>query len=453
MQKIKLLETSSVNVQYVTQAANRYGTPLYLYDESVIKNKCREILTMPNAFGLQVRYAMKANANMSLLELIVDYGLDLDISSVHEGRRAALAGIRYNRMMLTSQDVPLGEHQRELEKMMRAGLTYTVCSLRQLDLVAHSAARMKASLAIRIHPGFGSGESATRNTGDRYSCFGIHECDIPAALQMAQQSGVRFNQLHLHFGSGSDPHKWRVLVTRALEVTEKYFPNIEILNLGGGFKVARMPHETAADIKELGLFAEQKFKKFCTRTGRKLVLAVEPGTFIVANAGFLVTRVIDIKSTGPSGYKFLVLDGGIEANPRPLLYGSQHPFYVISQAGELRSAENELTEDSQVYDEFVVVGRCCETGDTQCIDPGGRIQPRRMATPQIDDIVVIGGVGAYCSSMAPSNYNSYSQPVEVLLRLDGTVHMVRKRQTIEQIIINEYPLWRIMSVASSAQIG
>jgi diaminopimelate decarboxylase len=175
-----------VSVQNVVQAANRYGTPLYFYDEYVIQNNCHEILAMPNAFGMQVRYAMKANANMSLLELITEYGLDYDISSLHEGRRAALAGIPCSQMMLTSQDVPMGEHRRELEKMMRAGLVYTVCSLRQLELVANSAVRMETPLAIRVHPGFGSGESATRNTGDRYSCFGIHECDIPTALRIAK---------------------------------------------------------------------------------------------------------------------------------------------------------------------------------------------------------------------------------------------------------------------------
>ncbi len=429
-----------LTTKIVAGAATQFGTPFYLYDESLIVEKCRQVLSMPNAFGLRVSYAMKANSSRALLQLITGQGLHLDVSSLNEARRARLAGIAYDRMMLTTQEVPLGRDRADLEKMLRDGMKYNVCSMRQLQLVADFAAANGMTLSMRVHPGVGSGESSTRNTGDKYSCFGVHLTDIDKALSFAKAKGLVFDRVHVHIGSGGDPIAWQQNVDRELSFVEKYFPDARIVNFGGGLKEARMSDEKPADIQALGLYAKQKMEEFHRRTGRKLIMEIEPGTYIVANSGNLITRVIDKKQTGPDGFEFLVLDGGMEANARPLLYGSRHPFYVVSREGELLSSEFDLSAFDPENDLRVVVGRCCESGDSQSLDKLGNIVPRVMADPQIGDYVVIGGAGAYCASMTPFNYNSHVQALEVLLRPNGELQLIRKAQTLEQMTANELSL-------------
>ncbi len=425
---------------HVVEAARSFGTPLYLYDESAIVDRCREILAMPHAFGLQPRYAIKANSSRAILQLVAAQGFGIDASSLNEARRAAAAAIPWARIMLTTQEVPRGAERADLEGMMRAGLRYTVCSLLQLDLVADFAARLSLPLALRVHPGAGSGESPTRNTGDKYSCFGVHLSDLPRALETGRARGLRFETVHVHIGSGGDPEAWRRNVDRELGIVEEYFPEATHVSFGGGLRVARMPDETAADPQSLGAYAKRRIEELAERTGRRLVMEVEPGTYIVANAGYVVTSVLDVKRTGPEGFEFLVCDGGMEVNARPLLYGSRHPFYVVTADGALKSSEHDLAGLDPDEDLRVVVGRCCESGDSQSLDAAGHIVPRLVAAAAPGDYLVVGGAGAYCASMSPFNYNSHLQAPEALLRGDGRLQLVRRTQSLEQITANEVGL-------------
>jgi diaminopimelate decarboxylase len=432
------LMVGSLSPTVVVEAAQRHGTPLYLYDERTIVARCRSVLAMPNAFGLHAGYAMKANGNRALLQLVAREGMGIDASSLNEVRRARMAGVPGKRIVLTTQEVPVGPDRVELEALMSEGLIYNACSLRQLHLVAEFAARTKAKLSLRVNPGVGSGETVTRNTGDNYSSFGIHMAQLGEATTWAREQGLTIEQVHVHIGSGGDPSVWQSNIDRMLAITEQYFPEARTLNLGGGFKEARMPDETAADVQSLGLYAKRRFHEFAERTGRRLVMAVEPGTFIMANSGYLVTRVVDKKWSGPEGFEFLVVDGGMECNTRPALYGSRHPFYVVSREGLLMSSEFDPTVQRQPG--RVLVGRCCESGDSQTLDAEGHVLPRPMADPDVGDYVVIGGTGAYCASMSVSNYNSYRQAPEVLVRDDGSLKLIRRPQTLEQVTANELAL-------------
>jgi diaminopimelate decarboxylase len=422
----------------VASLARQFGTPVYVYDEQTIRAKCRAVLAMPNAFGLHAGYAMKANSSRAILQIVASEGLGIDASSVNEALRAVQAGIPASRIMLTTQDVPVGEARQHLESLMTDGMMYNVCSLRQLELIADFAKAHGCKLAMRVSPGVGSGESVTRNTGDKYSSFGIHLANLEQVTAYARQRGVTISIVHSHIGSGGDPEKWRENIDRILSITERYFPDATTVNLGGGFKEARMPDETAADIQDLGRTAKERFEALAARTGRQLTLVVEPGTYIVANAGHIIATVLDKKSSGPDGFDFVVLDAGMETSTRPLLYGSRHPFYVVTAAGRLLSSEFDSTVNTE--QERVVVGRCCESGDSQTLDDHGKIAPRRIANPAPGDYVVIGGAGAYCSSMTLVGYNSYGQAPEVLVRADGSAVAIRKRQTLEQLTQNELSL-------------
>lgn len=417
-----------------SKAAQLYGTPLYVYDEALIVERCKAALAMPNAYGIHVRYAMKANSNRTLLQVIDRQGLLIDASSLNEAKRAVLAGIVPEKIFLTTQEVPAGEERADLEDLMKKGMIYNVCSMRQLELIADFAREHDMDLSMRVHPGVGSGENVTRNTGDKYSCFGVHREDLGKALALAEEKGVRFTEVHVHIGSGGDPEVWRSNIDLELSIVEEHFPDCETISFGGGLKEARMPNDTYADIEDLGNYAKEKIEAFYERTGRKLMMEIEPGTFIVANAGYAVTEVKDKKRTGSDGFNFIVTDGGMEINARPLTYGSEHPFYIITKDGKLRSSEFDL---SNIDYEGIIVGRCCESGDSQCLDSGQNIVERTMAEPEIGDLVVIGGAGAYCAAMTPFNYNSHTQAPEVLAAADGSLKLIRKPQTLEQIVENE----------------
>jgi len=214
---------------------------------------------------------------------------------------------------------------------------------------------------------------------------------------------------------------------------ERGFP-ISILNLGGGYKIRRMLEDKEADMQEIGSYVKRNFQEFREETGVSLHLEIEPGTFLVANAGAVIARIEDIKTT--PGYKFLITDSGMNEVPRPTMYAAQHPIAVIPRAPE--NDENAKT------DLYIVSGRCCESGDilTPSKKSPERLKPRRLAEAKEGDLIVIGGSGAYCSGMAFKHYNSYPEAPEVLIGLDGKPLLIRARGTLEQITQNEIEVIR-----------
>jgi diaminopimelate decarboxylase len=434
-----LFGLGTITPKDITTLARKVETPFYLYDESLIIGKCDEVREMENAFGLRPRFAMKANSNAEILRLINSRWFGIDASSLNEARRAVLAGIKPEEIMLTSQEVPRRDDRFELFDLMAQGLQYNVCSQRQLDVVASFAKDRGIPLSIRVHPGTGgTGESVTRNTANPYSCFGVHISQLDNFLRNAKRKGVVFNKVHNHIGSGGSPEKWKEGVDRLLGIVEsrlQYLPNLEAVSFGGGLKEARMPDEARADLKFLGGYSAKRVKEFAERTGKQLLVEVEPGTYVIAMSGNAVMKVLDKKTT-ERGINFVILDGGMELNSRPLLYGSRHPFAVVSRNGKLLSSDYNFCKTPR-NSLWIPVGRCCESGDSQALDEEGNVVPRRMAEPEVGDYFVVGGAGAYCSSMAPFNYNSHTQAPEVIKRIRGVFDLIRRPQTLKQIIQNE----------------
>jgi len=429
----RLNEFTSFTSRAAAKAIEEFGSPVYVYDEDSILKRSKECLAMPHAYGLTVRYAMKANPNKALLEIITQAGLHIDASSLNEVIRAHKTGIPYNKIMLTTQEAYEGQEMDTLKTMLLDGLHYNVCSLRQLYDIGDFSCENYIQPGLRLQPGIGSGESITRTVGDGYSSFGIHPDDLDEALKYAWGKWIKFKHVHIHIGSGSDPEVWQRSVDILLEAVAKRLTETESVGFGGGFKVARMPGESSADIAEMGKYAKEQITKFNKKYKRKLKMEIEPGTYIMANAGFIVTKVIDKKSTPQA--EFVLTDGGMELNSRPLMYGSRHPFYVLSGDGtQIKSSE--FSEPPGDYS-AAVVGKCCESGDCQTLDIKGHATARQMAEPEIGDILIIGGTGAYCSSMSPYNYNSHTQAPEVLHTIGGGLKLIRKKQTLEQILENE----------------
>ena len=399
------------------QARERFGTPCYVYDREALEAAAGRALAFPAPFGLTLRYAMKANPSRGILTVFRDLGLHVDASSDHEVERALRAGFPPGAIQLTSQ-MPSPRLAEHLER----GVLYNACSLHQLDALGRTAPGLDVS--VRMNPGLGSGATNRTNTGGPASSFGIWHEYLEDVKTLAKRYDLRITRLHSHIGSGTDPEVWKRCTRMTLDLAAR-LADVRVINLGGGFKVGRMPGEATVDLADVGAHVRDELLAFRDRDGRELHLEIEPGTYLVANAGVVVATCVDVVDTGRAGYLFAKLDAGMTEVTRPSLYGAQHPIDV-------------LAEGRPVAD-VVFVGPCCESGDVLTPAPGDpeALAPRRVARPQVGDLVVVGGAGAYCAAMATINYNSYPQAPEILREPDGELRLLRRRQRLEQVWENE----------------
>jgi diaminopimelate decarboxylase len=411
------LRRAAVTAEVAAEVRRRFGTPCYVYDRAALEASARAALAFPAPYGLTLRYAMKANPSRGILALFRDLGLHVDASSDHEVERALRAGFAPERIQLTSQ-MP----SRTLREHVARGVLFNACSLHQLDEFGKVAPG--AEVSVRVNPGLGTGSSKRTNTGGPASSFGIWHEAMSEVVALAKRHDLRIRRLHSHVGSGTDPEVWKRCARMTLDLVAP-LPQVETVNLGGGFKVGRMPEEPSVDMADVGGHVRREIEGFRERSGRALRLEIEPGTFLVANAGAIVASCVDVVATGAEGYLFAKLDAGMPEITRPSLYGAQHPIDVLAQGREHAAT--------------VFVGPCCESGDILTPAPGDpeALAPRWVPRPQIGDLVVIGGAGAYCAGMATINYNSYPQAPEVMLGADGSLTLLRRRQVPEQVWQNE----------------
>ena len=399
-----------------------FGTPCFVYDEATLRENAKAVLNFPHAFGLFPRYAMKAAPTAAILRIFNEEGLGIDASSIHEVERAVRAGFGTESISLSTQELA-----DDFIYWAQDGIRINLCSLHQIHKIGRWGKVRRVGL--RFNPGKGSGGNNRTNVGGPASSFGIWKDDLAEAINLCKEYKLTVERIHTHIGSGSDPEVWKTVASMTLDLARS-FPSVDTINLGGGYKVARMPDEKATDLQEVGAPVKKLFEEFASDNGRKLKLEIEPGTFLLAHACSLVTRIQDITSTGKDGYRFLKLDSGMTEILRPSLYGAQHPIHLVCEPGQDKFRE--------LMDQ-VIVGHCCESGDllTPASGDPEALAPRNLIRGEIGDFCVIEGAGAYCSSMSAKNYNSFPEAAEVLRREDGRLALIRKRQTFDQIIENE----------------
>ena len=404
----------------VRRIQREFGTPVFVYDQATLERQAEQVLAFPNAFGLTARYAMKACPTAAVIRVLTGAGLQIDASSGYEAERALRAGVPGADIQLTAQETPA-----DLHALVEQGVLFNACSIAQIR--AFGQLFPGRSLSIRINPGLGSGHSNRTNVGGPSSSFGIWHEHLAEALAAAREHELTVDRVHTHIGSGTDPEVWARVALMSLQICTR-IPDATRLSLGGGFKVARVSGEHGTDLQQVGLRVVEAFRAFAAEHGRKLHLEVEPGTFLVANAGALVATAIDVVDTGRDGYRFVKIDAGMTEVLRPSLYGAQHPIAVVAADGGARPRA-----------EYLVAGHCCESGDLLTPEPGNPegLKTRMLAQPRIGDAVVIGGAGAYCSGMAAKNYNSFPEAAEVLIDREGEARLIRKRQTLDQVLQNE----------------
>ena len=406
-----------LNRNQIREIQKNYKTPVYVYSESELLEASDAFLAFPSAFWHSVRYAMKANSNGNILKIFKNKGLKIDCSSDYEAYRALQSWFRAADIQISWQETP-----RDLVDILQKWVFFVATSLKQLEEVWKTKPGLK--IWVRINPWMWSGDFKAISTGGTNSSFGIWHEYIPQVKEIAQKYDLKVEKIHIHIGSENTPESWMGSAKIGLGFIEQ-FEDATILDMWGGFKKAIMPYEQDADLQEIWKSVANEFEDFYKKTGRKIHLEVEPGKYLVINSCAVIAEVDDIVDTGKGGYTFIRLNAGMTEMPRVPMYGVQQPIVAIN--------------DSTETQEYIVVGHCCESWDilTTKLYDQETIEPISLPKVSTWDAVVIEWTWAYNASMSMKNYNSYPEAWELLIRENGEIAEMRKRQVLSDIWKNE----------------
>lgn len=388
------------------ELASTYGTPLYVYSSAIIRQRCQ---TLAAAFpGLPVSwlYAIKANDNPHILNLIREEGFGFDTVSYEEVLLSVKTGQQPDRIFYTENNMT----DQEMLAAVQAGVILNIGSFSRLEQFARLPQTSECS--IRVNPQIGDGHHAKVDTGNRDSKFGIRLDLIPEAVAMAASHGVKITGLHIHIGSGIQRPQNLTQAMKVLLDIGRALPDLQRINFGGGFPIPYREDEQPFSIQEFADTARPLLAEELDRRNGELVYHFEPGRWIVAPAGLLLTHVNTVKDQGR--ITFLGTDTGFNHLLRPAMYESYHAVVNVTRATEPSVAE------------YTIAGNICETGDILAED-------RSLPHTQSGDLLALCDAGAYGMTMA-SNYNRRSLPTEILIDDQGKDRLIRKREQADEIV-------------------
>ena len=409
--------TKTVNGSLISRIAEQFGTPVYTYDAALIRQRVVAL----QRFDL-VRYAQKASSNTHLLRLLRSLGVAVDAVSGGEIERALLVGYTGQGepadLVLTADLLDEATLQLIIDRdiPMNAG---SADMLRQLG-----QRKTGHRVWIRINPGFGHGHSRKTNTGGESSKHGIWHEDLAEALAVVDQFELDLVGLHMHIGSGTDFEHLQLVAGAMLEQVRAVGRDVRAVSAGGGLPVAYRAGDPGIDLDAYFEIWDQARRDIERAVEHDVSLEIEPGRYLLAEAGQLIAEVRAVKQTSLS--RFALVDAGFNDLVRPAMYGSYHEISVVHRDGIIGSGPLLPT---------VVGGPLCESGDVFTQEEGGLVVPRDLPDVEVGDYVVFHDAGAYGSSMA-SNYNTRGLAPEVLIE-DGEPRLIRRRQTIDDLLALE----------------
>jgi diaminopimelate decarboxylase len=393
--------------EQLLQSANEFGTPLYVYHAERIKEQYEKLLTAFKDADVKFFYAAKALTNIQILKYIKSIDCNIDCSSVNEAKLAYKAGFLPQNILYTSNNIPF----EEIEEAQRMGIRINIDSISNLrkfgDKFGHSY-----PVGIRLRPNIMAGGNLKISTGHASSKFGVPLENLEEILKVKKKTNLFIRTLHIHTGSEIKDVEVFAKGIEVLFEAAQHFPELEVIDLGGGFKVPYMTGEEGTDIELLGKKVKEEFELYEKKFNRHLQVWFEPGKFLVSEAGYFITKVNVLKQSGD--ITFAGVDSGLNHFIRPMFYGAYHEIENISNpTGEKRN--------------YNVVGNICET-DTFA-------ENRFLPEIREGDVLVFRNAGAYGFEMA-SNYNSRFKPAEVMIK-DDKAQLIRRRDTLDDLLRNQ----------------
>ncbi len=380
--------------------ADEHGTPLYVTDHDRIREN---FARFESAFDFaHVMYAVKANTGRAVVQTLYDAGADIECAAAGELHRALAAGVAPEDLQYTAVNPPDGDLDFAVE-LWEDTPELTITGGAEMTLDRLEARGFDGRLALRVNPGIGTGHHEKVATG-KDAKFGIPYDEVPGLVESARKR-FDFVGLHAHVGSGvlsDDLADHRRALRKVAELAERV-GDLEFLDLGGGFGVPYRPEEPPLDIE-----AAAEMVKEVTE-GVDATIALEPGRYLVADAGALLTRVNTIKETTET--RVVGVDAGLTSLIRPAMFDSYHHIRNVT------GGDREAVESS-------VGGPLCTSADVFCTD-------RPIPRPEANDLLAIGNVGAYGINLA-SQFHSQPKPAEVAIEGEKE-GMTRRRETFEDL--------------------
>lgn len=414
--------------QAVRDIAREFGTPVYVYDAARIAERIADLAPFD-----VVRYAQKACSNLAILDFVRRRGALVDCVSAGEIHRAIAAGFQPGQSCHPPQIVYTADiFDREALELVIQHDIHVNCG--SPDMIDQYGAALRgrpgkprstpAGITLRVNPGFGHGHSQKVNTGGPQSKHGIWHTQIEDCIERAERAGLSITGLHMHIGSGTDLEHLSQVASAMEKAALAVGSSIRSISAGGGLPV---PYREGEQFVEISTYFQRwnaTRHRLASEFGHELSLEIEPGRYLVAESGYLISEIRAIKTAGEN--TFYLVDAGFNNLARPILYGAYHPMAVCPAAS---SAQPTSTR------EVIVGGPLCESGDIFTQDEGGFVARRTLPAAQVGDFLVIGLAGAYGYAMA-SNYNSKPLVAEVLIK-NGRMHRIRRRQSLADLTRDE----------------
>lgn len=398
------------------ELAEKYGTPLYVYNENILRQRCRDLKNLVKYKNFVVDYSAKANSNVAFLQIVKSEGLEVDAMSPGEIHVELMAGFEPHEIFYICNNVSKEEMQYAIDK----GVITSVDSLSQLE--QYGKLNPNSNVAIRFNPGVGAGHHEKVVTAGKKTKFAIDPKYIPEVKEILTKYNLTLIGINQHIGSlFMDGEKFVESVSMLLKIA-KNFDTLQFIDMGGGFGIPYKKEEDQAclDLVDLGSKIDEMIEAFVKDYGKEITFRIEPGRYISAECSVLLGTVHTVKYNDVN--KFAGTDIGFNVLQRPIMYESYHGIEVYRKDDK----KSEKTEP------ITVVGNICESGDILAKD---RVLPEVFE----GDIVGLLDAGAYGQVMS-SNYNNRLRPAEVLIRENGEIVLIRERDTIEDTINHQIPL-------------
>ena len=388
----------------------KYGSPLYVYNEVILRERCRELKNLVNYKYFHVNYSPKANSNLEILKIVRDEGLWTDAMSPGEIYVNLKAGFKPEQVFYISNNV----NDEEYLYAIRAGVKISVDSVSQLE--RYGRLNPGSGVAIRINPGIGAGHHKKVVTGGKKTKFGIEIGFLDEVKKVLQKYNLKITGINQHIGSlFMDGDSYIESVESILSVA-KEFADLEFVDLGGGFGIPyhKQENESRLDLHLMGLKLTEIISDWIRNYGKEVIFKIEPGRYITAESAVLLGTVNAVKMN--YNIKYIGTDIGFNVLVRPVMYDSHHDIEIY------RKSDKPSVKKEQVR----IVGNICETGDIIAKD---RMLPEIFE----EDIIGVLDAGAYGYAMS-SNYNNRLRPAEVLIDQDGNDRLIRRRETLEDLL-------------------
>ena len=388
-----------------------FGYPLYIYDGNRILDQYEKLKAAFAGHPTKIHYACKANSNLHILKLLAEKGAHLDVVSVNEGRIGELAGFPSEKIHFTPNGVAIQECFDAIERGYSLSLDH-IESIRELSKKIPGI-----QLCIRINPAVKAGGNEKISVGHDASKFGLSPDQLSEVMELQKINAIQVVGMHIHTGSDiGDVEAIKKGAQVLIREAKAFSETIEYLDFGGGFKIPYFDDDSKTDVDAIGAWLVNQMKSFENYCGHSVQLVLEPGKFLVSEAGYFLAEVSQIKTT--YGTHFAHINAGFNHFIRPMYYEAEHNISVLgSKKGHSKKC-------------YEVVGYLCET-DTFARD---RILPKLNE----GDVLVFHNAGAYSFSMA-SQYNMRLRPAEVLM-LNGESYLIREREKFSDLLIRQVPL-------------